>query len=175
MSGFQKKKSCRRIAGKVKRHRRGRGQSVLVMDLGVLRMVRAMLFFFSCLWLDQVGNANHAHSHSCLMHTAIHVSFLCFSVHSKSYLRALEEVHAVLVAVPEATRDNNWSSELRSRINGKEMTVIDPSPTCTLLDQMREQPGLTGTHIGCGAGGCCACTVVLARIDRATWRPDVCP
>jgi xanthine dehydrogenase/oxidase len=38
--------------------------------------------------------------------------------------------------------------------------TIDPD--ATLLDFIRSQgPGLTGTKLGCGEGGCGACTVVL--------------
>lgn len=38
-------------------------------------------------------------------------------------------------------------------------------PDSTLLDFIRSQgPGLTGTKLGCGEGGCGACTVVIQSI-----------
>jgi xanthine dehydrogenase/oxidase len=45
----------------------------------------------------------------------------------------------------------------RIELNGN---TIDPD--ATLLDFIRSQgPGLTGTKLGCGEGGCGACTVVF--------------
>ncbi|HEX2216711.1 MAG TPA: (2Fe-2S)-binding protein [Xanthobacteraceae bacterium] len=35
------------------------------------------------------------------------------------------------------------------------------APRCTLVDAIRDQCGLTGTHIGCEHGVCGACTVLL--------------
>lgn len=48
--------------------------------------------------------------------------------------------------------------------------VIDaaPDPECTLLVYLRDQLRLCGTKLGCGEGGCGACTVMVSRItDRA--------
>jgi xanthine dehydrogenase/oxidase len=39
--------------------------------------------------------------------------------------------------------------------------VDNPNPHWTLLDYIRAQPNLKGTKLGCGEGGCGACTVVL--------------
>ena len=38
---------------------------------------------------------------------------------------------------------------------------IDVEPRCTLADALREELGLTGTHIGCQQGACGACTVLV--------------
>lgn len=46
-------------------------------------------------------------------------------------------------------------------INGKRTTITNPNPHWTLLDYIRAQPNLKGTKLGCGEGGCGACTVVL--------------
>lgn len=49
---------------------------------------------------------------------------------------------------------------IRFRLNGVE-TEIDADPDTPLLDVLRSQLGLTGSHFGCGAGECGACTVLL--------------
>jgi carbon-monoxide dehydrogenase small subunit len=45
-------------------------------------------------------------------------------------------------------------------INGRDFTPT-VEPRWTLVDVIREQCGLTGTHIGCEHGVCGACTVLL--------------
>jgi xanthine dehydrogenase YagT iron-sulfur-binding subunit len=45
-------------------------------------------------------------------------------------------------------------------INGQEVTLND-DPRTTLLDTLRETPGLTGTKKGCDHGQCGACTLLL--------------
>lgn len=46
------------------------------------------------------------------------------------------------------------------RINGKAYTA-DVEPRKLLVDFIREDAGLTGTHIGCEHGVCGACTVLM--------------
>ena len=45
-------------------------------------------------------------------------------------------------------------------VNGREYT-IDVPPRRTLADALREDCGLTGTHLGCEHGVCGACTVLV--------------
>lgn len=47
------------------------------------------------------------------------------------------------------------------------LQVVDPNPDpeCTLLTYLREKLRLCGTKLGCGEGGCGACTVMISRID----------
>ncbi|KAL8590330.1 hypothetical protein ACOMHN_006446 [Nucella lapillus] len=48
-------------------------------------------------------------------------------------------------------------------VNGKKVEVSNPDPETTLLQYLRLHLRLTGTKLGCGEGGCGACTVMLSR------------
>jgi carbon-monoxide dehydrogenase small subunit len=50
--------------------------------------------------------------------------------------------------------------QLRVTINGREYTR-EVEPRKTLVDFIREDLGLTGTHVGCEHGVCGACTIVF--------------
>ncbi|GKZ70458.1 hypothetical protein AnigIFM50267_006105 [Aspergillus niger] len=50
-------------------------------------------------------------------------------------------------------------------LNGTPIVLANPNPHWTLLDFIRSQHGLKGTKLGCGEGGCGACTVVLQTRD----------
>ncbi|CAF1272832.1 unnamed protein product [Rotaria sordida] len=52
-------------------------------------------------------------------------------------------------------------------LNGKKILERNVEPEWTLLWYLRNKLGLTGTKLGCGEGGCGACTVLISRcIDR---------
>ena len=53
---------------------------------------------------------------------------------------------------------------VRFRLNGAD-TEVDADPDRSLLDILRGQLGMTGSHFGCGAGECGACNVMVG--DRA--------
>ena len=53
---------------------------------------------------------------------------------------------------------------IRTTVNGR-VETRDVDPRMVLVDFLREELGLTGTHVGCGTGSCGACTVAL---DGAT-------
>ncbi|XP_058453395.1 xanthine dehydrogenase [Malaya genurostris] len=55
-------------------------------------------------------------------------------------------------------------------VNGKKIIDPNPDPQCTLLTYLRDKLRLCGTKLGCGEGGCGACTVMISRIDRQTNR-----
>ena len=55
-------------------------------------------------------------------------------------------------------------------VNGTKIELADPNPQWTLLDFIRSQHGLKGTKLGCGEGGCGACTVVLQTLDTGRIR-----
>jgi aerobic carbon-monoxide dehydrogenase small subunit len=50
--------------------------------------------------------------------------------------------------------------EITLTVNG-EPYAVSVEPRCTLADALREECGLTGTHIGCEHGVCGACTVIV--------------
>ncbi len=49
---------------------------------------------------------------------------------------------------------------LQCRVNGKAVEE-EINPATTLLDFLRDDLGLTGTHMGCMTGHCGACTVMI--------------
>ena len=53
------------------------------------------------------------------------------------------------------------TSDINFFVNGRPVTVKNPNPDWVLLDWIRSQDNLKGTKLGCGEGGCGACTVVL--------------
>ena len=50
------------------------------------------------------------------------------------------------------------------RVNGEERT-IDVEPRVLLVQALREELGLTGTHVGCDTSSCGACTVLLDGVS----------
>ncbi|CAK9019480.1 unnamed protein product, partial [Durusdinium trenchii] len=58
-----------------------------------------------------------------------------------------------------------WRTQLSFHVNGKAVKVEDAQPHQTLLWFLREKLGLTGTKLGCGEGGCGACTVTVSQFE----------
>ncbi|XP_060042807.1 xanthine dehydrogenase/oxidase isoform X2 [Erinaceus europaeus] len=56
-------------------------------------------------------------------------------------------------------------------VNGKKVVEKNADPETTLLAYLRRMMGLSGTKLGCGEGGCGACTVMISKYDRL--RKDV--
>lgn len=56
------------------------------------------------------------------------------------------------------------TSTLSFYLNGTPLTLTNADPGATLLDFIRSQRGLRGTKLGCGTGGCGACTVVVQQL-----------
>ena len=48
---------------------------------------------------------------------------------------------------------------------GRRVSDPSPDPSTTLLTYLRGTLGLTGSKLGCGEGGCGACTVMLSSFD----------
>ncbi len=51
-------------------------------------------------------------------------------------------------------------AHIETTINGRRYTA-EADPRTTLADFLREELGLTGTHVGCEHGACGACTIIL--------------
>ncbi|RAL03265.1 xanthine dehydrogenase [Aspergillus ibericus CBS 121593] len=68
-------------------------------------------------------------------------------------------------ALQEFLATGNATSTLSFYLNGTPVALPNPNPHWTLLDFIRSQHGLKGTKLGCGEGGCGACTVVLQTRD----------
>ncbi|XP_063923155.1 xanthine dehydrogenase-like [Zophobas morio] len=58
------------------------------------------------------------------------------------------------------------SSVLVFFVNGKKIVDNEVDPEWTLLFYLRNKFRLCGTKLGCGEGGCGACTVMLSKYDR---------
>lgn len=59
-------------------------------------------------------------------------------------------------------------STLEFYLNGTKINLHNPNPQWTLLDFIRSQDDLKGTKLGCGEGGCGACTVVLQTFNKSS-------
>ncbi|KAK6953825.1 hypothetical protein Daesc_003787 [Daldinia eschscholtzii] len=73
---------------------------------------------------------------------------------------------SVAEALTPLIQSTYTTSELYFFVNGRRVTVRNPNPDWVLLDWIRAQDNLKGTKLGCGEGGCGACTVVLQAIEE---------
>ena len=64
--------------------------------------------------------------------------------------------------------DIPWDRSITFYVNGKVKTLHNNQidPRTTLLCYLRDTIGLTGTKLGCGEGGCGACTVMISYFDK---------
>lgn len=58
------------------------------------------------------------------------------------------------------------ADELVFFVNGRKVVEKNADPETTLLVYLRRKLGLCGTKLGCGEGGCGACTVMISKYDR---------
>ena len=101
------------------------------------------------------------------------VCTFCVAPQLKTDLREGWEIvhHPLVESAVETSRANNtvkWTTSMKFWVNGKEVNIQNPSPSITLLDWLRETRALTGTHLGCGEGGCGICTVALVDASGKT-------
>ena len=68
------------------------------------------------------------------------------------------------------TQAADYSNQLVFWLNGGKVVIPDPDPAILLVEYLHGI-GLTGTKVGCGQGGCGACTVMLSHHDALTSEP----
>ncbi|KAJ2907096.1 putative xanthine dehydrogenase protein [Zalerion maritima] len=68
---------------------------------------------------------------------------------------------------PQTPLTTTFGDTLRFYLNGTRVVLDDIDPEVTLLEYLRGI-GLTGTKLGCGEGGCGACTVVVSQYNPTT-------
>ncbi|KAF1996296.1 hypothetical protein P154DRAFT_498902 [Amniculicola lignicola CBS 123094] len=73
--------------------------------------------------------------------------------------------HSAAEALTPLITSTYRSSDIQFYLNGKKTVLNNPNPHWTLLDYIRTSANLKGTKLGCGEGGCGACTVVLQVPD----------
>lgn len=73
--------------------------------------------------------------------------------------------HSAAEALSPLIASTYTSPDINCYINGRRTAISNANPHWTLLDYIRAQPQLKGTKLGCGEGGCGACTVVLQAPD----------
>jgi xanthine dehydrogenase/oxidase len=74
--------------------------------------------------------------------------------------------YSAVEALTPLIKSTYTSPDITCYINGRKTVISNPNPHWTLLDYIRAQPNLKGTKLGCGEGGCGACTVVLQVADH---------
>lgn len=65
----------------------------------------------------------------------------------------------------QALVQDEFESTLVFYMNGQKVVLRNPNPEWTLLDFVRSRQGFQGTKLGCGEGGCGACTVVVQSVN----------
>src|ERR1700677_1428919 len=60
----------------------------------------------------------------------------------------------------QADRSGGSAMQVAFRVNGEDVAV-EVEPRMTLVDCLRHELRLTGTHVGCEHGVCGACTVIV--------------
>ncbi|KXX73654.1 Xanthine dehydrogenase [Madurella mycetomatis] len=68
---------------------------------------------------------------------------------------------------PAGAHTTAFDDTLRFYLNGTRVVLDEIDPEVTLLEYLRGI-GLTGTKLGCGEGGCGACTVVVSQYNPTT-------
>ncbi|POR34572.1 Xanthine dehydrogenase [Tolypocladium paradoxum] len=68
---------------------------------------------------------------------------------------------------PLATLTAKFDDTIRFYLNGTRVVLDEIDPEVTVLEYLRGI-GLTGTKLGCGEGGCGACTVVVSQYNPTT-------
>jgi xanthine dehydrogenase/oxidase len=71
---------------------------------------------------------------------------------------------------PATPKAATYSDQLVFWLNGQKVSIGNPDPAVLLVDYLHSV-GLTGTKVGCGQGGCGACTVMLSHRDPVGGTP----
>jgi xanthine dehydrogenase/oxidase len=71
-----------------------------------------------------------------------------------------------------SSESSSFSTQLIFFVNGKKVVDTSPDPATTLLSYLRMKLRLCGTKLGCGEGGCGACTVMVSRYNRRESRVE---